>query len=376
VTTIAWSGLLLIGGWAAGLLAPTAWADVAATPEPSPSPEPKLEVQATVDVSYAWNANRPPQGDDWFAGVGTSAKRGNEFALNLGLVDLTLPTSEASPVGFRLALGFGNGMDVLRSGEIARPGTNARVWHHVVQASAQWETGLGRGLRLEAGVYPSHIGMETFTTRDNWNYTRSWLGELSPFTQTGLKLAYPFSERWSGQLHVLNGWQGIADNNNGKSVGAQLAYSRERFAISWNAVAGPEQADNDDDVRVLGDVVVTWRANPDWSMGLAVDAAREGRGAAEAARWWGAGVYARWAPPASRTAIAVRAERFDDEDGAISGHAQTLHEITLTLEHRPDPRLVFKLEARRDASTAEVFSARDGAEKSQFLLLFGAVASF
>ncbi|MCL4820905.1 MAG: outer membrane beta-barrel protein [Vicinamibacteria bacterium] len=48
---------------------------------------------------------------------------------------------------------------------------------------------------------------------------------MSPYTQTGLKLSYPLTERWSGQIHVLNGWQGIADNNSGKSIGAQLAYA-------------------------------------------------------------------------------------------------------------------------------------------------------
>lgn len=41
------TGLLLIGGWAAGL--------PAAAPGPSPSPQPKLEVHGFVDVSYAWN---------------------------------------------------------------------------------------------------------------------------------------------------------------------------------------------------------------------------------------------------------------------------------------------------------------------------------
>lgn len=352
------------------------------TPEPSPTPAP-LEVHGLVDVVYAFNTNRPADGANFFLGVGTSGKRGDEFAINLGQVDLTLPTSEERPVGFRLALGFGTGPDVLRAGEVTRPGTRADVWRHVIQASAQYETGLGRGLRLEAGIQPCHIGMEAFASKDNWNYTRSWLGELSPYTQTGLKLSYPLSERWSAQLHVLNGWQGIADNNSGKSVGAQLAYNAEKASVSVNAVAGPELTDNDDDVRVLGDVVAVLRPSPSFSVGVSVDAAREERGEAAAATWFGAGLYARWAPPASKTALALRAEHYDDEDGAISGTPQTLRELTLTLEHRPDSHLIVKLEGRVDDSTAEVFSRRDRGRDGaplrtdrQYLLLLAAVATF
>ena len=165
--------------------------------------------------------------------------------------------------------------------------------------------------------------MESFQTHLNWNYTRSWLGELSPYYQTGLKLAYPFSDRWSAQLHLLNGWQMIGDINRGKSVGGQLAYSAERFSISFNGIVGPELADNDDDVRALGDVVATWKTTKSLSLGVSADAAREGRPDGNDASWKGLGLYARFAPPDSRTAFALRTEYYDDEDGAISRPTRT-----------------------------------------------------
>jgi hypothetical protein len=111
--------------------------------------------------------------------------------------------------------------------------------------------------------------------------------------------------------------------------------------------------------------------------------AREGRPDGDDVNWWGVGLYGRFAPPDSRTAFAVRAEYYDDEDGAISGIAQTLKEVTATLEHRPVERLILKLEGRYDRSSAEAF-ASDGLgpagallrERDQFLLLLGAVATF
>jgi hypothetical protein len=341
---------------------------------------PPLKISAFVDTYFAYNGNRPLDDASFFPGVGTSAKRHNEVSINLAQVDLVMPPE---PVGFKLSLGFGTAPDVVHAAEVRGIAAHPDIWRHVVQASVQWQTKAGRGLLMEAGVYPSHIGMEYFQTKENWNYTRSWLGELSPYYQTGLKLAYPFSDRWSGQLHLLNGWQAIADNNDGKSLGAQLAYNAGGLSLSLNGIVGPEQAGNNDDIRVLGDLVATYKVTPSVSLGLALDAAREGRSGAGSVGWHGAGAYARFAPPDARGALAVRAEYYDDDEGAISGIPQTLKEITGTLEYRPAPRLILRLEGRYDRSSAGVFATdvvlEDGTpdrKRSQFLLVLGAVATF
>ena len=367
----------------ASLTAAGAHAQPAApSPEPPPSPEPSpssssLHVGAFVDAYYAYNSNDPADHTNFFPGVGTSAKRHDEISINLAQVDLTL---EPKPVGFKLALGFGTSTEVVHAAEPGGPFVGPKVWEHVVQASASWQA--TDRLLFEAGVYPSHIGFESFQTRDNWNYTRSWLGELSPYYQTGLKTAYRFSEHWSGQLHILNGWQSIAENNSSKAVGTQVAYSSNKVSASFNTFVGAELPGDDDDYRVMGDLVATIRPTDSLSLGVSVDAAREERPVGDSARWWGMGLYARYAKPTSKTAFAVRGEYYDDEDGAISGTAQTLKEITGTIEHRSADHLVLKLEGRYDRSSADVFAGDAGEagsarhKNSQFLVLLGAVASF
>jgi len=349
-----------------------------ATPEPTPAP--RVHVGGFVDGYYAWNANRPADHANFFAGVGTTGKRDNEASVNLAEVDLTV---DPAPVGFRLAVGFGTSTEVVHSLEPAGVAVGPEVWKNLVQASVQWKTGLGRGLLLEGGIYPSHIGLETLASKDNWNYTRGWLGEFSPYYQAGLKLAYPFTDRWSAQLHVLNGWQTIGDNNRGKSVGAQIAYAGPRLSVSLNGIAGPELTNDDHDVRVLGDVVASWQATSVVSLAVSVDAAREGRPAGASVSWKGVGAYVRLAPPSSRSAFALRGELYDDADGAISGSVQTLKEVTATFEHRPTPNLILKLEGRYDHSSAEVFArqARDAdgnplRKRGQLMALLGAVATF
>jgi len=355
----------------------------AAAADQAPSSEPRssqLQVGGFIDGVFAYNFNKPGDHANFFPGVGTSGKRDNELSINLAELDVSLAPK---PVGFKLSVGFGTGTEVVHGAELKGVATEPAVWRHVVQASMQWQTALGRGLLLEAGVFPCHVGLEAFQSKENWNYTRSWLGELSPYYSAGLKVSYPWNDHWSAQLHILNGWQVIADNNRGKTAGAQLAYSSDTVSLSLNGMVGPELPDDDSDIRALGDLVWTCKVRPSLSLGASVDVAREGRALGPAAGWKGVGLYVRLAPPQSQTAVALRGEYYDDKDGAISGVAQTLKEVTATLEHRPAPHLTLKLEGRYDRSSAPVFSteerAADGAplrKRDQFLLLLGAVASF
>jgi hypothetical protein len=319
-----------------------------------------------VDAAWLWNANRPASHENFIPGTGTSGKRANELMLNLASVRWARAASVEQPVGFTFSLVAGEGSDVVHAGE---PDGGAK-FRHVYEASLSYR--LRNGVVIEAGVYPSHIGMEGFFSKDNWSYTRSWLGELSPYYQTGIKASYAFNGRWSGQVHLLNGWQLIDDNNGGKSIGTQLAYASGPISASLNTFAGPELADDDHSLRTLVDLVVTWRVAPRVQLGASVDLGGQEFTGAGHARWDGVAAYARYGFDA-RHALAVRAEQFRDPDSGISGAPQTLREATLTYELRPRDRLILKLESRYDRSTAAVFG--DG-ERTQFLLLAGAVVTF
>jgi len=377
-----WIGVLLVADvLVVGL--PSPWVAAAATEEEGnvqaePAP-PRLRVKGFADVFYAYNDNHPEDGDSFFAGSGTAAKRANEFSVNQAQIELS---AEPAPVGFRLALGFGTAVEVVHAGEPDGSVAGQDVWRNVVYASVLYRAPVGKGLLFEGGIYPCHVGFESFNTKDNWNYTRSWMGELSPYYQTGLRVSYPFSDRWTGEVHVVNGWQLITDNNSAATFGTRVAYAGPRATVSFNTLAGPELSDDDEDWRLLGDIVVSVPVGASWAIGFTADAARQDQPDGERASWAGAAAYTRFAPPESKLAVALRLERFDDDDGAISGTAQRLDEATLTLEYRPAPNLILKLEGRRDRSTAEVFmteAAGDGSssfEDSQTLILLGAVAAF
>jgi hypothetical protein len=319
-----------------------------------------MRVAGFVDVDYGWNNGRPASHDNFIPGAGTTAKRANEMALNLAEVELV---HEAKPVGFRVSFVTGNGADV------------AGI-HATYEANVSYTAPVGSGLLLQAGIYPSHIGYEGFFSKDNWLYTRSWLGEFSPYYQTGIKAAYNFSDRWSGQLHVLNGWQIVGDNNDAKSIGTQIAYNGSRFSASFNTFVGAELPDDNRHLRTFGDVVLSWKVNPTLSLAASIDRGRQQRMDDPAASWAGVATYANYEFNAKHSA-AIRIEEFRDPDNGISGYAQTLREVSAAYLYRPAPPLHLKVELRRDHSTAAVFDGpAHSKSRDQTLLVFGAVVTF
>ncbi|WP_309892236.1 porin [Archangium sp.] len=336
----------------------------------------RLKVEGGADVYYGYNFNRPRGGGNFISGTGTTGKRDNELSLNLASLGVSL---EPAPVGFRVRVGLGTAMEVVHAAEPEGTATGPDVWRFLQQASLSYARG---PLTLEAGVYPSHIGLESFQSQLNWTYTRSWMGELSPYYQTGLKGTWTFSGAWSAQLHLLNGWQTIGENNRGKALGTQVAYSGERLSATFNTFMGEEGSGGSEGLRLFADVVATYKVTDTFSLAATADVATQRRPARGAAFWYAAGLNAR-VQVARPVAVTGRAELFDDRDGLISGTAQRLLEGTLTLEVRPAEHLVLKLEARHDRSTADVFVGSETSpggtpllRSTQTLVVAGATASF
>jgi hypothetical protein len=329
-----------------------------------------ITVHGFIDGYYAWNDNSPDNHENFVPGTGTTAKRANEFNLNLAAIEIVRDTGK---VGFHFSAIAGNGADVVHSGEPRGSAIGPDVYRHIYQASILYKA--NDRLTLEAGIFPSHIGFEGFYSKDNWNYTRGWLGEFSPYYQTGIHATYQFSPHWSGEAHVLNGWQIIGDNNDAKALGLKIAYTSDRLTTSFNTFDGPELPGDDKHWRHFGDLIATYKATPSLSLGGSIDRGRQQLPADVAANWLGIAGYGRYALD-KRRAIAIRVERFRDPDNGISGTPQTLDEATVTYEYRPVENLVVKLEGRHDRSTAPVFVRGNDASRNETIVVAGAVVTF
>jgi hypothetical protein len=351
-------------------------ADDPASQSPTPAAPPQVPWYQTisfnglVSTSYVANFNAPASRTNQFRVFDA-----DEGSAELDVVELVVQRAVSRPgdAGFRADFTFGTSVPRATAAlGLFRDGSGQAGDFDVQQAFLSYIVPAGRGLRVDAGKFVTHIGYEVIEGYDgfNDNHSRGLLfGYAEPFTHTGLRVSYPFSDRVSAQVHVVNGWDDARDNNSGKSIGAQLAVTpSSRVSVTANYLGGPEQANNNSHLRHLVDLVATFKATPLLTLTGNYDYGHEamvalpetaGVGVRDSA-WQGLAGYARYAL-SGRTAVTLRAEWFDDPQGARTGFVQTLKEITFTPEFRPRPSLVIRGDLRRDWSDRAVFELADGA---------------
>jgi hypothetical protein len=360
----------------------------APTPTPAPAPTPavkpwyeEIAVNGFVTTSYSYNFNRPASGTNQFRVFDFDD---NTFKVDGAEVVVQKAVSKPGELGFRI--------DVVAGGSIPRVSAAAGLFRDpsgkaqdvdLQQALASYIAPVGNGLRLDIGKFITHHGYEVIEGYDgfNDNATRSFLfGYAIPFTHTGMRASYPFSDQLTAMLMLANGWDNVKDNNSSKSFGAQVIFTPSKsVTVTANYMVGAERSDTDGDARNMVDVNAQWKVTDrtvltvDVVYGSEPNAVTQG----QTAMWNGIVGYARFGLSDS-FALILRGEFFNDRDGARTGAAQKLKGITLTPELKLSSHMIFRGDLRVDFSDKEVFQDRDGAltKKQQPTVLLNALYAF
>ncbi len=318
-----------------------------------------ISLNEFVEASYGYNFNHPDSGLNSFRVFDFDD---NSLKLDVAELVVQRPANRLGEFGFRVDATAGESVPQVAAayGLFRDRDTGKAHDYDVHQIFLSWKAPLGKGLQIDAGKFVTPFGYEVIDGYDGYNdnQSRSFLfGYAIPFTHTGVRATYPFSDKVSGAFMVVQGWDDWKDNNSAKSFGAQLLITPSSgLTISLAAMKGPEQKDNTRNDRCLYEATSAWKLNERMTLGLDVLYGSEqgaGTGGA-AARWSGAACYARWTFT-DRLAIAFRAEVFDDSDGARTGTAQRLKEATLTPEWKLGKHFVLRGDLRLDGSSAAVF---------------------
>ena len=358
--------LRVLAAGVAAVLSP--WQLAAQAPPPSPEAgHPAIEFHGLVSTSYSYNLNFPASRKNQLRVFDT-----DDAEARLDVVEFVVqrPVAAAWDAGFRVDVTAGAVSRFVASRGLFRDSAGEGQDIDLHQAFVSLLVPLGSGLHVDAGKFITGLGYEVIEGYDGWNdnATRSFLfGYAIPFTHTGLRVAYSVSPVLSAMGMVANGWDDVRDNNRGKTVHLQLGITpTSRLAILLNGIAGPEQDNDNRHVREVLDVVATWKPSERLSLGFGGDWGREEAAApgGQTADWRGVAGYLRFAP-GPRFAVSLRAETFEDRDGARTGTAQTLAEFTLTPELRLGSSCVVRGDLRLDRSDHAIFEGRSGMRRTQ-----------
>jgi hypothetical protein len=327
------------------------------------------ELFGLVDTYYDWYSTKPT-GDAPLRNFDT---KHNQFALSLIEVGLGKAPTADSRAGFRVDLDYGPTAALVTAFE---PG-GLGVFQNIQQAYVSYLAPAGNGLQFDVGKFVTQHGAEVIEAKDNWNYSRSLMFALAiPYYHMGVRATYAVNDKVTLAGVLVNGWNNVVENNDGKTVGVQLILKPTgAVSIVQNVMTGPEQAGNDDDWRTLSDTLVTFTATPKLSLMANYDYGKD-TVAGQSVKWQGLAGYLKF-QATEECAIIPRFEWYQDDDGFTTGAAQTLKDFTLTGEMKLTPALIWRLEYRGDFSDVDFYTKKSGARsKNQQSIGFGLLYSF
>ena len=365
---------------AAAAPAPAAAALPAAAPAATPAPTGlagllgPTTLSGFVDVYYGYNSNQPASHTTALRNFDINSA---QFGLNMLELVADKPVStDTGRVGYHVALGFGQAMNLVNSSEPSAPltpgtpgllvTTETNFDQYLKEGYLEYLAPIGKGLQINAGKFVTPAGAEVIESKDNWNYSRGLLFSWAiPYFHFGVSGKYAFNSKFALTGYLVNGWNNSVDNNSGKTTGFTAAWTPSaKFSFIENYLVGPEGASNGN-FRHLTDTVVTYNPTSKLSLMANYDYGHDRVAAAipalpATAVWWtGIAGYIKYAPN-DRWAFATRGEWFKDHDGFSTGTAQNLGEVTLTLQRTLASKIISRLEYRYDTSDQNIFPYRTG----------------
>ncbi len=201
-----------------------------------PAP-PQWQCGGFIDAGYLHDFNYPS--NHLFRSRGTTFHV-NEADLNMAAAYLRKTASESSRWGAELTLQAGKDSEVFGFSATA-PNLDGSKWlRHLGPADIFYLAPVGKGLTIQGGIFSSFIGYDSLYAKDNFNYTRPWGADFTPYLMLGVNAQYPLTARLTGTAFVISGYWHLAHANNVPSSGGQLAYKpSEHLTLEANGAIRP-----------------------------------------------------------------------------------------------------------------------------------------
>jgi len=302
------------GALAAALIASSATAVCAEGQAAPTDTTPKITVSGFIDGYFAYDLGRPTSFDHSFAGGAlftTQPARHNEFNVNLAFIELKL---DAPHYRGRFALQTGTSVQSNYAGEPTHGAVSGASLSRLIQ-EAVVGVKVAKNIWIDGGVFYSHLGMESWASKDNPTYTRSLVADYSPYYQSGVKATWTPTAKLTAQLDIVNGWQNISENNMAKGVGIRLDYAANaNSTISYYNLFSDEAGAK---LRTFNGVGIKQTTGKLTVLGE-VDVGTQARSSATngTSTWYGWTAVAK-VQTTPVVALVFRAESYDDKDQAI-----------------------------------------------------------
>lgn len=188
----------------------------------------KLSVGGYISTYYAYYTDETES--NGFVQIPVMAPRNKEFGLNI--IQLSMQYNSKNVRG-KFGLHFG---DIPKA-----------IWPTELNMVQEAHGGF-RFLKkfwFDAGVFRSHIGIESIQPRENITSSTSLVNNYEPYYFTGAKLTCDVNSKLSLQVNAFNSFNTIVDNNTDKLLGLSAVYNpNKNVSATYNFITGDETPDS------------------------------------------------------------------------------------------------------------------------------------
>lgn len=313
-----------------------------------------------IDTNFAHDFNQPPTR---YRSYTTQPYYTDEPALNLGYIDATVHSTRYRG---RLALQYGSSV-------IANYATEPEIAARYFQ-EAYGGLQLSESLSVDVGVFLSHIGFESWISRDNFTASRSLVADYSPYYQSGVRSTYTFSSSLQGTLYLLRGWQNISGDRD-PALGTQLSYkTNDSTTLIHNIFIGNEHG-----TRTLNNFIIKQGVTNDLNLVASYDIGTQARRNDSTALWNGFSVVSQYRLN-KELAAAFRVERYSDPHNAIVktpfGRAFNTTSLSANIDYAITQALVWRTEYRAFIATQDIFPRHEALSPTDSFVMVSVLYTF
>lgn len=309
-----------------------------------------------LDTYYAYDFNNPSDHERQYT---TQPVRHNEFNVNLAYAEAVIQKEKTRG---RLALQFGQSVIKNTTQEPTR-GTTSGPEDAKVFQEAYIGKKIGEKTWVDMGIFLGNIGAESWISKDNWTYSRALNLDYVPYYSSGVRFEHHLNQTETLQLHILNGWQNMSENNSSKALG--ILYKNEineKLTFTYNNFFGEERiVSNKDRHRGYHNFILRYLYSEKWQFLGAFDFGHQGQQNNTGMDGWMATTFTARRVLNPEQAIAMRTEYYNDphQSNVVTGTPNGFEVIgqSVNFDQKLDESTLWRTELRGFYSKDKIYPA-------------------
>ena len=119
----------------------------------------------------------------------------------------------------------------------------ANVFRYLSEAYAGYHFNVRYGINIDAGLFMSYIGLNSYYQPENWEYQASFTSDNTPWFFNGIRIQIFPTEHLKIEPWIINGWQSYGKFNSMPGIGANITWMpKSNLKILTNDYYGTDAA--------------------------------------------------------------------------------------------------------------------------------------